>query len=173
MCNSQRIARFIAVGICMHRTTAVSIWYCVCVCVCAACHKSLWTYTTAVRVAGQSHNCNCCVSLSRVFISVIWQTQGTYWYQHRLSLRFRNISHCNNFTITSYILFVTTALSLLLFLWTNILPDDGWSEKPKHILLSNKINIQYLPSCVCRIREINTRHGFGYVQDVLCLSTIV
>jgi len=44
----------------------------------AVCHKSLLTHTVFVRVAGQSHHCNCCVFISRVFISIIWQTQGTF-----------------------------------------------------------------------------------------------
>ena len=130
----------------MHKTSAFPIWYCICVCVCVCVCVCLqlatshsW-HTILVRVAGQSHHCNCCVFISRVFIYIIWQTQGIYQYKDLPPTRFWNISYCNNFTITSYLLLVRRGLSLLLSLWTNILPDDGWSKKPKHLLVTNKIN---------------------------------
>jgi hypothetical protein len=38
-----------------------------------------------------------------------------------------------------------TGLSLpTIFLWTNVLPDDGSSEQPKHIAVSYKTNMQDL-----------------------------
>ena len=36
----------------------------------------------------------------------------------------------------------TQASPLLLLLWSNVLPDDGCSELPKHTAISNKMNIQ-------------------------------
>ena len=37
---------------------------------------------------------------------------------------------------------------LLLFLWTDILPDDAGSERLKHAVVSNKSNIHNIYSCI-------------------------
>jgi hypothetical protein len=44
-----------------------------------------------------------------------------------------------------------------LFMWTNALPDNGWSVQPKRVAVSNKTHIKYLYRCVYRIIQINTR----------------